>query len=86
MYVIFSKFGITPWVPRNQVIPFAENIPDLDESGPEWVPCDDKKDDGSITAQQKLSCMARDNEMYVVANMVDYKVSSYFLEMNFKNW
>ena len=66
-------------MPRSQVIPFAENIPDLDQSGPEWVPCDDENVDGGITAQQKLSCMARDNQIYVVANMVDYyQVTSYF--------
>ena len=73
-FFICSKFGITPWVPRNQVIPFSENIPDLDQSGPEWIPCDEENVDGSLTAQQRLSCMAKENQIYVVANMVDYKV------------
>ena len=68
------KFGITPWVPRNQVIPFSENVPNLDESGSEWIPCDEPNTDGSITAQQRLSCMAKENEIFVVANMVDFKV------------
>ena len=69
------QFGITPWVPRGQVIPFSEDIPNLDQSGSEWVPCDDANTDGSFSAQQKLSCMAKENGIYVVANMVDYKVS-----------
>ena len=73
LYMVL-KFGITPWVPRNQVVPFSENIPDLDEAGPEWIPCDEENVDGSITAQQRLSCMAKENQIYVVANMVDYKV------------
>ena len=30
--------------------------------------------DGQFAAQERLSCMAKDNEIYVVANMVDYKV------------
>ena len=68
------QFGITPWVPRNQVIPFSEDIPNLDESGTEWIPCDEENVDGSITAQQRLSCIAKENEMFVVANMVDFKV------------
>merc|ERR1712223_134282 len=71
--IVFPEFGITPWVPRNQVIPFSENIPDLDQSGPEWIPCDEENEDGSLTAQQRLSCMAKENQIYVVANMVDYK-------------
>ena len=73
-FFICSKFGITPWVQRNQVIPFSENIPDLDQSGPEWIPCDEENEDGRLTAQQRLSCMAKENQIYVVANMVDYKV------------
>ena len=56
------------------MIPFSEDIPKVNESGPEWVPCDDANTDGSITAQQRLSCIAKENEMYVVANMVDYQV------------
>ena len=72
--MLISQFGITPWVPRNQVIPFSEDIPNLDESGSEWIPCDEENVDGSVTAQQRLSCMAKENEMYVVANMVDFKV------------
>ena len=72
--MLISQFGITPWVPRKQVIPFSEDIPNLDESGSEWIPCDGENVDGSVTAQQRLSCMAKENEMYVVANMVDFKV------------
>ena len=55
------------------MIPFSEPIPDINL--PEWVPCDSENIDGSITAQQRLSCMAKENGIYVVANMVDYKVS-----------
>ena len=62
---------------RDQLIPFSEDIPNLDESGLEWIPCDDANIDGSITAQQRLSCMAKANEMYVVANMIDYKVYAF---------
>ena len=72
--IVFPESGITPWVSRSQLIPFSEDIPDLDESGSKWIPCDESNIDGNITAQQRLSCMAKENELYVVANMVDFKV------------
>ena len=55
------------------MIPFSEPIPEPG-LGPDWVPCDSEDSGFSITAQKELSCMAKDNEIYVVANMVDYKV------------
>jgi len=70
--IVFPEFGTTPWVPRNQVIPFSEPIPEPG-LGPDWVPCDSEDSGFSITTQKELSCMAKDNEIYVVANMVDYK-------------
>ena len=68
------QFGVTPFVSRDKIIPFSETIPDITESGKDWIPCNDANMDGKITTQQKLSCMAKENEIYVVANMVDYKV------------
>ena len=56
------------------MIPFSEPIPEPG-LGPDWVPCDSEDSGFSITTQKELSCMAKDNEIYVVANMVDYKVS-----------
>ena len=56
------------------MIPFSESIPDIIDRGEYWIPCNDANTDGAITTQQKLSCMAKENEIYVVANMVDYKV------------
>ena len=61
------------------MIPFSESIPDITDPGEYWIPCNDADIDGKITAQQKLSCMAKENEIYVVANMVNYKVVSYKL-------
>ena len=58
------------------MIPFSEPIPES-SIGPDWVPCDSDDSEFSITAQKELSCMAKDNEIYVVANMVDYKVSNF---------
>ena len=40
-----------------------------------WVPCDDDNANDTITAQQKLSCMAKDYGIEIVASMIDYKVS-----------
>merc|ERR1711963_228439 len=71
--IVFPEFGLTPWVGRKQLVPFSENIPRVKEPGKEWIPCDDHNIEGHITIQQRLSCMARDNEIYVVANLVDYQ-------------
>ena len=57
------------------MIPFSEVIPEPDITRPDWVPCDSEDSGFSITAQKELSCMAKDNEIYVVANMVDYRAS-----------
>ena len=64
-----------PFVTRDQLIPFSEDIPDPIEVA-NWIPCDDQTLEGGMdaTVQERLSCMAKENEIYIVANMVDYKV------------
>ena len=70
--IVFPEFGIVPFVPRNQIRPFSERIPPNGESRDEWVPCDATVDSG-IEVQKSLSCIAKENKMYVIANMVDYQ-------------
>ena len=64
-----------PFVARNQLIPFSEDIPDPNEVE-NWIPCDDQTLTDGIdrTVQEKLSCIAKEHEIYVVVNVVDYKV------------
>lgn len=45
--------------------PFLEKVPVADDS---WRPCDEADDTG-IEAQHRLSCMAEEHEVYIVANM-----------------
>ena len=69
--IVFPEFGLTPWVHRNQLIPFSEHIPRVSTTGQGWIPCDDHIKKGQKTIQQQLSCMAKENEIYVVANLID---------------
>ena len=71
--IVFPEFGLTPWVHRNQLIPFSEHIPRFSAPGQEWIPCNDHIEEGQNTIQQQLSCMAKENELYVVANLIDFQ-------------
>ena len=76
---LYLQYGFTPifGITRAQLVPFSEDIPDLVDDTKNWIPCDDENTNGSITAQQHLSCMAKDFSIDVVASMIDYKVTSF---------
>ncbi|XP_062981781.1 pantetheinase-like [Elgaria multicarinata webbii] len=59
-------FGFT----RETLFPYLEDIPDPEAN---WIPCTDPKRFGSAPVQERLSCLAKDNSIYVVANIGDKK-------------
>ncbi|XP_021518783.1 pantetheinase [Meriones unguiculatus] len=55
---------------RDTLYPYLEDIPDPQVN---WIPCDNPNRFGSTPVQQRLSCLAKNNSIYVVANMGDKK-------------
>ncbi|KAJ6660111.1 hypothetical protein lerEdw1_018037 [Lerista edwardsae] len=55
---------------RETLYPYLEDIPDRLVN---WVPCTDPERFGPAPVQERLSCLARDNSIYVVANIGDKK-------------
>ncbi|WAR18675.1 VNN1-like protein [Mya arenaria] len=63
--IVFSEYGVLGWT-RHKLAPFLEYIPD--PAGSPWNPCDNPN--GSVSAVQTLlSCIAKNNSIYVVANI-----------------
>uniref|UniRef100_A0A8D0GS56 CN hydrolase domain-containing protein n=1 Tax=Sphenodon punctatus TaxID=8508 RepID=A0A8D0GS56_SPHPU len=55
---------------RKTIYPYLEDIPDPEEN---WIPCTDPDRFGPAPVQGRLSCLARKNSIYVVANIGDKK-------------
>ncbi|XP_066467301.1 pantetheinase-like [Tiliqua scincoides] len=55
---------------RETLYPYLEDIPDPLVN---WVPCTDPERFGHAPVQERLSCLARHNSIYVVANIGDKK-------------
>ncbi|KAM9679278.1 pantetheinase isoform 2-T2 [Dama dama] len=55
---------------RESIYPYLEDIPDPQVN---WIPCDNPDRFGRTPVQQRLSCLAKDNSIYVVANIGDKK-------------
>ncbi|XP_030054328.1 pantetheinase [Microcaecilia unicolor] len=55
---------------RETIFPYLEDIPDPQVN---WIPCTDPQRFGQAPVQERLSCMAKNNHIYVVANMGDKK-------------
>ncbi|XP_067659156.1 pantetheinase-like [Haliotis asinina] len=70
--IVFPEDGIYGMIfGRNTIKPFLEEIPDPRIN--EWNPCVTAGSNIDVAIQRELSCIARDNAMYVVANMGDRK-------------
>nr|XP_019807441.1 vascular non-inflammatory molecule 2 isoform X2 [Tursiops truncatus] len=55
---------------REAIFPYLEDIPDPLVN---WIPCQDPHRFGHTPVQARLSCLAKDNSIYVVANIGDKK-------------
>ncbi|XP_035828906.1 pantetheinase-like [Aplysia californica] len=68
--IVFPEDGIYgPMFTRQTIYPFLETIPDPRRVT--WSPCDDPERFPDTEVQRALSCMAKDNFIYVVADMGD---------------
>nr|XP_012418105.1 PREDICTED: pantetheinase isoform X2 [Odobenus rosmarus divergens] len=69
--IVTPEDGIYGWnFTRETIYPYLEDIPD---PGVNWIPCNDPKRFGYTPVQERLSCLAKDNSIYVVANIGDKK-------------
>uniref|UniRef100_A0A673U7G5 Vanin 3 n=1 Tax=Suricata suricatta TaxID=37032 RepID=A0A673U7G5_SURSU len=69
--IVTPEDGIYGWVfTRETIYPYLEDIPDPKVN---WIPCTDPQRFGYTPVQQRLSCMAKDNSIYIVANIGDKK-------------
>ncbi|XP_031523293.1 vascular non-inflammatory molecule 2 isoform X2 [Papio anubis] len=55
---------------RETVFPYLEDIPDPQVN---WIPCQDSHRFGHTPVQARLSCLAKKNAIYVLANLGDKK-------------
>ncbi|KAL4223985.1 Biotinidase [Mactra antiquata] len=69
--IVFPEYGITGFDhSRDSIITFLEDVPNAEE---EWNPCIDPDRHKDTMVLRNISCIARDNFIYVVANMGDIK-------------
>ncbi|NXM78433.1 VNN2 protein, partial [Serilophus lunatus] len=75
--IVTPEDGIYGWkFTRESIYPYLEDIPDPVVN---WIPCTDPSRGfllqfGPAPVQERLSCMARNNSIYVVANIGDKKL------------
>ncbi|XP_008585171.1 PREDICTED: vascular non-inflammatory molecule 2 isoform X2 [Galeopterus variegatus] len=55
---------------RETIFPYLEDIPDPQVN---WIPCKDPHRFGRTPVQTRLSCLAKNNSIYVLANIGDKK-------------
>lgn len=55
---------------RETIFPYLEDIPDPQVN---WIPCQDPHRFGHTPVQARLSCLAKNNSIYVLANIGDKK-------------
>ncbi|KAB1275382.1 Pantetheinase [Camelus dromedarius] len=58
---------------RESIYPYLEDIPDPQVN---WIPCNNPNRFGRTPVQERLSCLAKSNSIYVVANIGDKKPCS----------
>ncbi|XP_069462775.1 pantetheinase-like [Ambystoma mexicanum] len=69
--IVTPELGIFGWnFTRESIVAFLEDIP---SPAANWIPCADPKRFGPTPVQERLSCMAKQNSIYVVANVGDKK-------------
>ncbi|XP_040821487.1 pantetheinase isoform X3 [Ochotona curzoniae] len=69
--IVTPEDGIYGWnFNRATLYPYLEDIPDPQVN---WIPCNNPNRFGHTPVQERLSCLAKDNFIYVVANMGDKK-------------
>ncbi|KAK7507945.1 hypothetical protein BaRGS_00000910 [Batillaria attramentaria] len=70
--IVFPEDGIygTPFS-RSRIRPYLEHIPDPATTSPPWIPCTHPDRFTPSDILSHLSCIARDNHVYVVANLGD---------------
>ncbi|XP_007945569.1 pantetheinase [Orycteropus afer afer] len=69
--IVTPEDGIYGWnFTRETIYPYLEDIPDPREN---WIPCNDPNRFGHNPVQERLSCLAKNNSIYVVANIGDKK-------------
>ncbi|XP_007535433.2 vascular non-inflammatory molecule 3-like isoform X1 [Erinaceus europaeus] len=69
--IVTPEDGIYGWdFTRETIYPYLEDIPDPEVN---WIPCRDPKRFGYNPVQERLSCLAKDNSIYVMANIGDKK-------------
>ncbi|XP_058529768.1 pantetheinase isoform X2 [Ochotona princeps] len=69
--IVTPEDGIYGWnFNRATLYPYLEDIPDPQVN---WIPCNNPNRFGHTPVQERLSCLAKDNFIYVVANIGDKK-------------
>ncbi|KAM8790318.1 pantetheinase isoform 2-T2 [Rhynchonycteris naso] len=69
--IVTPEDGIYGWkFNRESIYPYLEDIPDPQV---DWIPCIHPNRFGHTPVQERLSCLAKDNSIYVVANIGDKK-------------
>ncbi|NXX38208.1 VNN1 Pantetheinase, partial [Tricholaema leucomelas] len=70
--IVTPEDGIYGWrFSRETIYPYLEDIPD---PAVDWIPCTDPTRFAPAPVQERLSCMARRNSIYVAANIGDKKL------------
>nr|XP_025853585.1 vascular non-inflammatory molecule 3-like [Vulpes vulpes] len=69
--IVTPEDGIYGWVfTRETICPYLEDIPDPDAN---WISCRDPHTFGYTVVQKRFRCLAKDNSIYIVANIGDKK-------------
>lgn len=70
--IVFPEYGLTGFgYTRESFRPFLENIPDPTKI--EWNGCQEPQSHNSTAIMNRLGCLAKDNDIYLVVNMGDIK-------------
>ncbi|XP_054578506.1 pantetheinase [Eptesicus fuscus] len=69
--IVTPEDGLYGWnFNRESIYPYLEDIPDPQVN---WIPCNHPNRFGHTPVQERLSCLAKENSIYVVANIGDKK-------------